>query len=293
VNRSDQRDIDRKGEALLWTFFADAGWEASKVEDFGRDFAVEVFIKKKTIGVLFNVQLKEHGTASIFRMRRLYVSRTRYSECPLSRPGTRDADNSDTGGHHPEKALLVGTPDRCGPFATIETRPDGKTCTVRVPMKNELSATKDELLDTVTELHTTLAARRLARTNTREFVAATASIAEISNLKQDLRDKVDFLEIMDAQSLAESGNYDAARKALQSVISSPQSGVEPKFFRRSDRREERAPHPAWGRAIWIWPCRSDTVDREQTPQPDSQRTQRTQVLRSGSTGGSRFLRTDP
>ena len=58
MNRSDQRDIDRKGEALLWTFFADAGWEASKVEDFGRDFAVEVFIKKKTIGVLFNVQLK-------------------------------------------------------------------------------------------------------------------------------------------------------------------------------------------------------------------------------------------
>ena len=82
----------------------------------------------------------------------------------------------------------------------------------------------------MTELLTTLAARRLARTNAREFIAATASIAETTNLKQNLRDKVDFLEIMEAQSLAESGNFDAARKALQSVISLPQSDVEPKFF---------------------------------------------------------------
>jgi hypothetical protein len=35
---------------------------------------------------------------------------------------------------------------------------------------------------------------------------------------------------MEAQSLAESGNFAAARKALQSVISSSQSSVEPKFF---------------------------------------------------------------
>jgi hypothetical protein len=31
-------------------FFADAGWEASKVEEHGRDFEVEVFREKKRSG---------------------------------------------------------------------------------------------------------------------------------------------------------------------------------------------------------------------------------------------------
>jgi hypothetical protein len=35
----DEHDTNKKGEALLWVFFADAGWEASKVEDYGCRFS--------------------------------------------------------------------------------------------------------------------------------------------------------------------------------------------------------------------------------------------------------------
>jgi hypothetical protein len=113
---------------------------------------------------------------------------------------------------------------------TMGTNSGAQTCTVRVPMKNELPATKDKLLDVVTTLLTVLAARRLIQTDTREFVAATTSMPESSKLKQDLRDKADVLEIMDAQANTESGDFDAARKAIQTVISSAQSSVESKFF---------------------------------------------------------------
>jgi hypothetical protein len=230
VDRPDEHDINTRGEAYLGVFFAEAGWEASKVKDYGRDFEVEVFLKKKTIGVLFNVQLKstEQPALSVdgdFISVELDMSSARYLAHELETPTILiQADVT-------QKRLFWAAPqiDK-SLLKTLEMRPDGKTCTVRISTKNELPATKDELLDTVTELLTTLAARRLTRTGTREFVAATASIAETTDLKQNLRDKIDFLEIMDAQKLTEAGEFDAARQALQSVIASSQAGIEPKFF---------------------------------------------------------------
>ena len=65
MERPDEHDnINTRGEAYLVVFFAEAGWEASKVKDYGRDFEVEVFLKQKTIGVLFNVQLKSTEQAA-------------------------------------------------------------------------------------------------------------------------------------------------------------------------------------------------------------------------------------
>lgn len=61
-------------------------------------------------------------------------------------------------------------------LSTLETELDAQSCTVRVPTKNELPATGDKLMDTVTKLLTVLSARKLIQTDTREFVAATTSI---------------------------------------------------------------------------------------------------------------------
>ncbi len=107
---------------------------------------------------------------------------------------------------------------------------DDQSCTVRVLTKNELPATKDKLLDTVTSLLTVLASRKLVQTSTREFVAATTSMAESTRLKRELRDKTDALEMMEAQAIIESGDFDATRKSIQAVLASPLSSVESKFF---------------------------------------------------------------
>jgi hypothetical protein len=211
-------------------FFADVGWEASKVEDYGIDFEVEVFREKKTIGVLFNVQLKSTEQPSYsangdFVSVELEIPNARYLGQELETPTILiQADIT-------QKRLFWSAPQMdAALLKTLETKPDVKTCTVRVPIKNELPATRDKLLDTVTNLLTMLAARRLTRTDTREFVAATTSMAESMRLKQELRDKANTLEIMDAQASIESGDFDGARKAIHAVLSSPQSSVEAKFF---------------------------------------------------------------
>ncbi len=115
-------------------------------------------------------------------------------------------------------------------LATLATKREEQSCTVRVPTAHELPASQDKLLDTVTNLLTVLAARNLEQTSTREFIAATTSVADSERLKKELRDKADALEMMQAQALTETGDFDAARTAIQAVIDSPLSSVESKFF---------------------------------------------------------------
>ncbi|MGA2851644.1 MAG: DUF4365 domain-containing protein [Terracidiphilus sp.] len=229
--RPDQHDTDKKGQALLRSSFADAGWEVTQIgEDYGRDFEIEVFRDKKTTGVLFNVQLKSTESPSYsaggdFLSVELDMPNARYLALELETPAILIQAEVT------QKRLFWSAPQiDLALLNTLENRPHGQTCTVRVPTLNELSATKDKLLDTVTSLLTLLAARKLSQTDTRDFVAATTSMAESTRLKQELRDKADALEMMDAQANTESGEFDAARRAIQSVISSPLSSVESKFF---------------------------------------------------------------
>jgi Domain of unknown function (DUF4365) len=201
VFRPDQHDTDKKGQALLRSFFADAGWEVTQiVEDYGRDFEIEVFREKKTTGILFNVQLKSteqpsYSAKNEFMSVELEVPNAHYLAVELETPSILiQADVT-------QKRLFWSAPQLDAALLNaLATKRNGQTCTARVPTMNELPATKDKLLDTVTNLLTMLAARRLIQTDTREFVAATTSMAESSRLKQELRDKADVLEIMDAQA---------------------------------------------------------------------------------------------
>jgi hypothetical protein len=230
VLRPDQHDTDTKGQALLFSFFADVGWEVSKPKDYGRDFGIEVFREKKTTGVLFNVQLKSteqpaYSASNDLVSVELDIPNARYLAQELATPTILiQADIT-------QKRLFWAAPQtNAALLNTLETKPDAQTCTVRVPIENELPATRDKLLDTVTKLLTVLSARNLIQTDTREFVAATTSMAESNRLKRQLRNDADALEMMDAQANTECGDFDAARKVIQAVISSPLSSVESKFF---------------------------------------------------------------
>jgi hypothetical protein len=231
VLRPDQHDTDKKGQALLRSFFANAGWEVTKIEeDYGRDFEIEVFRNKKTTGILFNVQLKSseepsYSAKNEFVSVELEIPNARYLALELRTPTILvQADVT-------KKRLFWAAPQFDAALAhTLATKVDAQTCTVRVPIKNELLATKDELLDTVTSLLTALASRNFIQTDTREFIAATTSLPESARLKQALRDKSDALGMMEAQEITASGNFNAARQAIQSILSSPLSSTESKFF---------------------------------------------------------------
>lgn len=231
MKKPEQHDTDEKGQALLRTFFADIGWRVTQIiSDYGRDFQVEVFRDNKTTGILFNVQLKSteapsYSAINDFVSVGLEVPNARYLAIELETPSI--LVQADV----PQKRLFWSAPQiDVVLLSALKTKTDKQSCTVRVPTRNELPATKDKLLDTVTSLLTMLAARRLTKSDKREFVTATKLMPESAGLKQDFRDKADLLDIMEAQAFSEAGNFDTARDAIQAVLSSRRASIESKFF---------------------------------------------------------------
>jgi hypothetical protein len=233
MKRPDQHATDKKGQALLIAFFAKLGWEVIPMpsgSDYGRDFEIEVFRDQKTTGIAFSVQLKSsenpaYSAGGDFLSVKLEAPNARYLAQELEMPSI--LIQADV----PKQKLFWSAPQMdLALLKALTTKLDGQSCAVRVPTANELPDTQVALLDTVTGLLTLLATRKLAQTSTREFVSATTSPAESSRIRNDLRDKLEALDMMAAQALTESGAFDSARNAVRMVIDSPLSSVESKFF---------------------------------------------------------------
>jgi hypothetical protein len=233
MKRPDQHATDKKGQALLIAFFAELGWEVIPMpsgSDYGRDFEIEVFRDQKTTGILFSVQLKSsespaYSAGGEFLSVPLDVRNARYLAIELETPSI--LIQADV----PQKKLFWSAPQTDPSLLkALATKQDDQSCTVRIPTANELPATQVAMLDTVTGLLTVLATRKLAQTTTHEFVSATTSSAESARIRNDLRDKLEALDLMDAQTLTASGDFDAARRAIHTVIDSPASSRESKFF---------------------------------------------------------------
>ena len=233
MKRPDQHATDKKGQALLIAFFAEIGWEVIPMpsgSDYGRDFEIEVFREQKTTGITFSVQLKSsenpaYSATGKFLSVPLEVPNARYLAIELEMPSILiQADVS--------RQKLYWSAPQTDPelLKTLTTRQDTQSCTVRVPTANELPATQVAMLDTVTGLLTVLATRKLAQTTTREFVSATTASPEGARIRNEMRDKLEALDMMEAQALTASGDFDAARGAIQAVINSPASSRESKFF---------------------------------------------------------------
>jgi hypothetical protein len=222
-----------QGEALLRTILAPLGWTAIRIgmgEDYGRDYEIEIFHNGKSTGILFNVQLKSSANPSYssdqeFLSVRLKTRNARYLACELRHPTfVMQADVTQN--------RLFWSPPQIDESlrATLAKNPNARTCTIRVPVRNELPATVSDLVETVSRLLTLLASRELTAVDTAAFVAATSSIEEGAKLSKSLRDKSDATDLMIAQQITEAGDYNAARQAIQTVLTSPQSSVESKFF---------------------------------------------------------------
>ena len=188
MKRPDQHDTDKAGQALLFTYFARIGWEVTPMgqgTDYGRDFTVEVFRNKKTTGIVFNVQLKStvapaHSADGGFMSIPLKVPNARYLAHELKTPSILMQADVTAG-----KLFWSAPQIDLALLASLATKRENQSCTVRVPTSHELPATQDQLLDTITNLLTVLAARAMQETSTREFVAATTSVADSQQLKSE------------------------------------------------------------------------------------------------------------
>lgn len=229
--RPRQHETDDQGEALLQTIVAQLGWTANKIgKDYGRDFEIEIFHNGKSTGILFNVQLKSSVSSSYSKDKtfvsvELKVRNARYHAQELHLPTfVMQADII-------QNRLFWSAPQiDLALLANLAKSTNAKTCTVRVPVQNELPATAPRLVETVSQLAALLASRRMMEIEAAPYVAATSSMEEGAGLSRALRDKSDALDLWVAQSVTEAGDFSAARQTLQEVLSSPRSSVEWKFF---------------------------------------------------------------
>jgi hypothetical protein len=233
VFRPPQHVTNDQGEALLKTILAPLGWTATKIgmgEDYGRDYEIEIFRNGKSAGILFNLQLKSSVSPSYSKDRefvsvKLNTGNARYLAHELQ--AATFVMLADV----VQNRLFWSAPQADAALhAKLAKNPDAETCIVRVPVKNELPATVNEFVETVSRLLTLLASRRLTEVDTAAFVAATSSMEESARLSRSLRDKGDATDLMIAQQVTGTGDYNAARQAIQAVFTSPQSSVESKFF---------------------------------------------------------------
>lgn len=215
---------------MVREIFAGLGWAVNPTEeDYGRDFEVEIFREGKSTGMTFSVQLKSSVDPS-------YSSRDDFASVSLEMPNARylvsemrqpvfviQADVA-------EKRLFWAAPQIDSGLLAAIKNPETASCTIRVPTRNELSASVEELIETLGILETVLSARRILEVEPREFVAATASTIESAELSRSLRDKSDALDLKRLQVFTAEQRFDEARQGISAVLASPQSSVESKFF---------------------------------------------------------------
>ena len=162
VFRPPQHETDDKGEALLHTIFAQLGWTVNRIgKDYGRDFEIEIFRDGKSTGIVFNVQLKSSEAPSYSKRGEfvsvdLKVANARYLAEELHLPTfviQADVSQNKLFWSAPQIDSALG--------AHLANSPHAKSCTIRVPVKNEFPATVQELVETVGQLATVLASKRL------------------------------------------------------------------------------------------------------------------------------------
>jgi hypothetical protein len=222
---------DDHGEALLYSVVAGLKWTANRVgKDYGRDFEIEIFHDGKTTGMLFNVQLKStvspsYSKDSSFLSVDLKARNARYLSTELRMPTFVVQADVNQG------KLFWLAPQMDGALkAKLANKPKAKTCTVRVPVANELPSTSSSLVEIVGQLTTLLASKRMMEVETVPFLVASSPIEDSAQLSKSLREKSDALDLMVAQSGTEAGHFSEAREAIRVVLLSPQSSVEMKFF---------------------------------------------------------------
>ena len=194
VKRPEQHKTDSQGKAILRTTFADLGWTVTEIrEDYGRDFEVEVFRNRQSTGIIFSVQLKSSATpaysaAGDFVSQRLDRPNALYIAREIRHPvllivADVTANRLFWATPQCDKALLEA----------LHRRLSAKTITVRIPVLNELPSATSQLIESLGQVETFIASRRLLEVPISQFAESIKGRLDTTVLSQALRDKSEIL----------------------------------------------------------------------------------------------------
>ncbi|MGH9714591.1 MAG: DUF4365 domain-containing protein [Candidatus Acidiferrales bacterium] len=229
--RAEQHLIDERGELQMRGALSQTGWGINRIEkDYGIDFDIQVFEKSRPTGVWFKVQLKSSGATKYsvrgeFLSEQLDMAHALHYSSQMNDPVIlihADVKNERTYWCAPQLDEHLGDKIR---------NQEGQEClSIRIPTRNELPNTIDELIVVIGSIKLLLATRNVVDAPVPEFLASIRNHVDEEEVLRELRNKSDAVRLQQIQSLFVNGKYEEGLARINKVLTDPDACVENKFW---------------------------------------------------------------
>lgn len=229
MKKPEEHETDSKGDALFRGVFA--AWGVNyREQDYGWDYAVEVFRDTKSTGLLFNAQLKSstitrYSSEGTFISQSLERNAADYLATQLRQPTFlfhADVEN---------KRLFWSAIQLDSAVLQSLEKGETKSLTVRIPTSNLLPDAFDRFLADLRKAHFVVVSRALLIANDTDFVDAMRGrpVEKMDGVSDDLHEKAFRIEAQTAHEIFQKGDICEATRRLKVILASPEASLEVRF----------------------------------------------------------------
>ena len=231
MKRPKSHIIDSIGEQQLRGVFEPQGWAVNKITeyDYGIDFDIQIFIEGQATGDWFKVQLKssettDYSTTGEFVSQQLGIDHAIHYAEQLQEPIL--IIHADV----KEKRTFWYSPQLDKTLSAALAKPSRpQAITVRIPSKNELPRTLPEMLLALERVQVLRGALTVKDSPVGLFAETIRKHGNQAELVRSFKEKIDAFILYKAHDLFRSGEFEAARSELETILVSKESSVESKF----------------------------------------------------------------
>jgi Domain of unknown function (DUF4365) len=230
MKRPEQHVTADKGITQVRTAFESFGWTVEPIiKDYGADLNVEVFANGETTGVTFKVQVKS-SEATTYSQDCTHVSEqisrpnAKYWAAELRTPVVLVHADINSG----QSFWILPQLDKS--ILQFLEQTDKDTISVHIPTSNHVSNAAEQLLDSLAQAETVLAARSITGTTVLGFLQAIEGRIDKEQVFCSLKNKSDALGIARAEEFVKSGPLDQVIADMERAISDAKATVENRFW---------------------------------------------------------------
>jgi hypothetical protein len=230
ITKPEAHDINTSGERLLREALEPLGWVVNAVEkDYGIDYNIQLFKGKFPTGTWLHVQLKssassEYSADQSFVSQEITVDHARHYALEMREPVLVIHADVES------KSVYWYAPQLDRQLATVLVSTNAKFTTFRVPTRQKLPDTAQELLRSVEKIHLVLATRELTSAPVQSFAENLSHFPDQEKLHRDFQERNDVLKLHRISKMYKERKYDEARPRAEAIIADRDSTVETKFW---------------------------------------------------------------
>lgn len=230
ITKPEAHDINTAGERLLREALEPLGWVVNAVEkDYGIDYNIQLFKGKFPTGTWLHVQLKssassEYSADQSFVSQEITVDHARHYALEMREPVLVIHADVES------KSVYWYAPQLDRQLATVLVSTNAKFTTFRVPTRQKLPDTAQELLRSVEKIHLVLATRELTSAPVQSFAENLSHFPDQEKLHRDFQERNDLLKLHRISKMYKERKYDEARPRAEAIIADRDSTVETKFW---------------------------------------------------------------